>query len=233
MSFQTFLLQNNAVADTVATESAQQSIRLIDLLLKGGFFMIPILILSIIAFYIFFERLFAFKSANKDPDDLIDSVEDHMLDGNLNAALATCQQHETPVARILEKGLKRIGKEVRTIESSMENEAQLELFRLEKRLPMLATIAGAAPMVGFLGTVTGMIKAFYDLSSNAEGGVIDSGLLASGIYEAMVTTAAGLTVGIIAYIGYNILVAQLNKVTYTMEYSASQFLDILQEPVRK
>lgn len=225
-----FILQTAAVTDTVATQAGQGGIRLLDLLLKGGFFMIPILILSIIAVYIFFERLFAFKTANQDPDHIIDSVEEHMHAGNLNAALAACQQHETPVARVLEKGLKRIGKEVKYIESAMENEAQLELFKLEKRLPLLATIAGVAPMVGFLGTVTGMIKAFYDLSANAEGGVVDSGLLAGGIYEAMVTTAAGLTVGIIAYVAYNLLVAQLNKITYTMEYSSNQFLDILQEP---
>ncbi len=226
------LLQTNAVSDTLSTQTAQEGISYLSLLMKGGFFMIPILILSILAFFIFFERLFAFRAASQNPDSILNSVENHMLSGNLNAAIAACQQHETPTARVLEKGLKRIGKDVKQIESSMENEAQLELFQLEKRLPMLATIAGAAPMIGFLGTVTGMIKAFYDLSANAQGGMVDSGLLAEGIYEAMVTTASGLVVGIIAYIGYNILVAQLNKISYSIEYSANQFLDILQEPVK-
>jgi len=224
-----FLLQANT--DTLATETAQSGISLFQLLMKGGFFMIPILILSILALFIFFERLFTINQAIKEPEALMGTVSKHILNGNVNGAIAACQEKETPIGRIIEKGLRRLGKPMKSIEKAMEGVAKLELLQLEKRLPLLATIAGAAPMVGFLGTVTGMIKAFYDLANNADGGVIDSGLLANGIYEALITTAAGLTVGIIAYIGYNFLAARINKVIFQIENASNQLSDLLQEPV--
>lgn len=216
-------------SDTTAlVQATETKMSLFELLMKGGFFMIPIFILSIIAIYIFIERYLKIKEASKIDPDFMSNIRDYMLGGNIDAAVNLCKTADTPVSRMILKGLKRIGKPLSGINETIENVGKLELLRLEKRLPTLATIAGAAPMIGFLGTVTGMIKAFFNIAN--AGNNINPGLLAGGIYEAMLTTAAGLTVGIIAFIGYNILVAMVEKVIYKMEANSIEFLDLLQEP---
>lgn len=218
----------NTIPTTAVAEETKLSI--LELLIKGGYFMIPILLLSVLAIYIFIERYFKIKKASKINDGFMRTVRDYMLGGNVDAAVAVCQQEDSPIARMIEKGLKGLGKPIRDIEATIENVGKLELLQLEKRLSTLALVSGVAPMIGFLGTVTGMIRAFFNLSN--AGNNIDPGLLAGGIYEAMLTTAAGLSVGIIAYIGYNILVAMVEKVIYRMEASSMEFLDVLQEPAR-
>ena len=196
---------------------------------KGGLeFMIPLLILSIIAIYIFIERYIKIWNASRIDRDFLDRIEQNMLAGNISAATDLCRNNDTPIARMIEKGIDRIGKPLRSIEVAIENEGNIELLKLEKRLAALAMIAGAAPMIGFLGTVTGMIEAFYNMS-NATGN-IDPGMLAGGIYKALITTAAGLTIGIIAFIGYNILVSMVQKVIFEMEYNTVKFVDFLQKP---
>lgn len=220
-----FLLQ---ATDTAAVVVKEESISLFQLLMKGGWFMIPIFLLFFIAIVLFVDRYIAISKARRVNMDFMQNVRDYMIGGNRDAALAVCQQEDTPVARMVEKGLKRLGKPIESIESSIENVGKLELLQLEKRLPMIATIAGVAPMIGFLGTVTGMIRAFFNLSK--AGTNIDPGLLAGGIYEAMLTTAAGLSVGIVAYIFYNVLVAMIQRVVYKMQSTSTTFMDVLQEP---
>ncbi|AEV32757.1 MotA/TolQ/ExbB proton channel family protein [Owenweeksia hongkongensis] len=195
----------------------------------GGILIMSVLfILSIIAVYIFIERFNSIKKANKIDVNFINNIKDHVSQGRLDAAKALCQSQDTPVARMIQKGISRIGKPLKDITSAIENTGKLEISRLEKNLAALATIAGAAPMIGFLGTVIGMILAFHEMA--AAGGQIDIEMLAEGIYTAMTTTVAGLAVGIVAYIGYNVLVARVDKVVYNMEANTVEFLDLLHEP---
>ncbi len=220
-------------ADTTAAvaETGPDQLRIIDLLLKGGWaFMIPLLILSILAVYIFIERWIVINSAARVDKNFMTGIRESMLKGNIKGAIQSCQEEDTPIARMVEKGIKRIGKPLRSIEVAIENVGKLELLKLENRLTTLATIAGAAPMIGFLGTVTGMINAFYQIA-NADSNV-DPGVLAGGIYQALVTTAAGLAIGIIAFIGYNFLVSRVQKVIYKMEATTVDFVDFLQEPAK-
>ncbi len=201
---------------------------LLDLTLKGGPIMIPIGILSIIGVYLLIERYLTIKKAGKLDPLFMKRIKDMVLDGNIKGASSLCETSDTPVARMLEKGLSRIGKPLKDIHVAVENTGRLEVYKLEKGMPMMATISGAAPMLGFLGTVTGMINTFKALSEQAE--TIDAGLLSGGIYEAMVTTVAGLIVGICAYISYNLLTAMIEKVINKMEATTVEFLDILHEP---
>jgi len=202
--------------------------RIIELLLKGGFMMIPIFLLSILAVYIFVERMLTIKKASQVGDSFFDNVKNLVLKGDISAAKIICAQNDTPIAKMIEKGVSRLGSELKNIEASIENVGKIEIYKLEKNLSMLATISGAAPMIGFLGTVTGMIRAFMAIAQ--EEGTVSPKLLSSGIYEAMLTTAAGLFVGIIAYLGYNYLVTRVQKLVYRMEYTSINFLDLLQEP---
>lgn len=218
-----------SVADPLTQPPVEESLSLLDLLMKGGFFMIPLILLSIIAVYLFVERYIVIRKASKVDERFLNNVRDYMVAGNISAAAAACKTEDTPVARMIEKGLRRIGKPIDTIKAAIENVGQLELQKLETRLAAIATISGVAPMVGFLGTVTGMIRAFFNISK--AGAQVDPGMLAGGIYEAMLTTAAGLIVGIMAYIFYNILVSMLDKVIYKMEASTVEFVDLLQDPV--
>ncbi len=190
--------------------------------------MIPILLLSFLAVYLFIERWLTIKKASRIDSDFMSNIRSYMLSGNLNSAEALCKSQNTPIARMIGKGIQRIGKPLSAINASIENVGKLELYKLEKRLAVLATIAGAAPMIGFLGTVTGMIRAFYNIAK--AGSTVDPGILAGGIYEALITTAAGLTVGILAYIGYNFLVTMIDRVVHTMEATSVEFIDLLQEP---
>ncbi len=206
------------------------SMPLWDLTLKGGWIMIPIAVLSIIAVYIFVERYFAIRKASKTDENFMNRIKDYIHDGKIESALALCKSTDSPIARMIEKGIERIGRPLSDINTAIENVGRLEIFKLERGLPAMATAAGGAPMLGFLGTVTGMVKAFYDMSM--AGNNIDIGILSSGIYEAMVTTVAGLTVGIIAYFGYNVLVANIEKVVNSLEANTTEFMDLLNEPVK-
>ena len=207
---------------------ALETITVLELLLNGGYMMIPIVLLWIAAIYIFVERLLLIKNSSKTPESFKDQIRSSVLAGDVDGARALCIQTDTPVARMIEKGISRIGSPLKNIEVSIENIGKIEIYRLEKNLSMLATISGAAPMIGFLGTVTGMIQAFIAIAQ--EEGAVSPKLLSSGIYEAMITTAAGLFVGILAYLGYNYLVTRVQKLVHRMEYTAIDFVDLLQEP---
>jgi len=215
------------VTDTPVT-SPEQAISIWELTLAGGPLMIPLALCSIIAVYIFVERIRTINKANVSSEAFMGRIKELVLKGDINGAKILCSQHDTPVARMIEKGVSRIGSPLKNIEASIENVGKIEVFRLEKNLSVLATIAGAAPMIGFLGTVIGMVSAFIAIAQ--EEGSVSPKLLADGIYTAMVTTVAGLIVGIIAYLGYNFLVTRVSKVIHRMEYSSIEFIDLLQEP---
>jgi biopolymer transport protein ExbB len=224
----TQLLQVVAVgADTTSSTNVKASVSILELLLKGGWVMIPLFILSIVTIYIFIERMLTLKKAAKHPGEFMDKVKTLVLEGDVKGARMVCTHSDTPIARMIEKGVTRIGSPLKNIEASIENVGKIEVYKLERNLPMLATISGAAPMIGFFGTVTGMIQAFIAIAQ--EEGSVSPKLLSSGIYEAMITTAAGLTVGILAYLCYNYLVAQVSKIVHKMEYNSIEFIDLLQE----
>jgi len=206
----------------------QDTLSMMDLLLKGGYMLIPILILSLVAVYIFVERILTIRKASQTPGQFIDNIKKLVLDGDISGATLLCTQTETPISKMIEKGIARIGNPLKNIEVSIENVGKIEIYKLEKNLSLLATISGAAPMLGFLGTVTGMIQAFMAIAQ--EEGSVSPKLLSEGIYEAMITTAAGLIVGIVAYLGYNYLVTRVQKLIHKMEYNSIDFIDLLQEP---
>ncbi|PCJ82582.1 MAG: biopolymer transporter ExbB [Bacteroidetes bacterium] len=213
--------------------SEEKTLSVVDLIVNGGagsIIIISILfVLLFVALYIYFERVFAIKAASKIDENFMNQIRDHVMNGKLEAAKILCAQTDSPVARLTEKGISRIGKPLDDINTAIENAGTLEVYKLEKNVSILATVAGAAPMIGFLGTVIGMILAFHEMASS--GGQAEMGTLASGIYTAMTTTAAGLVVGIIAYIGYNHLVNRTDKVIHKMEANAVDFLDLLNEPL--
>jgi len=217
----------NTVATTPATQEFE-TLTLWALMLKGGWFMVPLAILSVVAIYIFIERFLAINRASREETNFMNNIRDFIHDGKLDSALSLCKHNNSPIARMIEKGLLRIGKPLSDVNAAIENVGKLEVNKLEKNIAALATVAGAAPMIGFLGTVSGMINAFYNMSK--AGNNIDIGLLSGGIYEAMVTTLAGLVVGIIGYICYNILVARVEKVVFMLEARATEFMDLLNEP---
>ena len=206
------------------------SLSIWDLTLKGGPIMIPIALLSILGIYIFIERYIIIGRASKEDSNFMNNIRDFMHNGRLDSALSLCHNNNTPIARMIEKGLQRLGRPLGDINAAIENVGSLEVAKLEKNISLLATVSGAAPMLGFLGTVTGMVKAFYDMSM--AGNNLDIQLLSSGIYQAMVTTVAGLIVGIIAYFCYNILVARVQKIVFTLQFRASEFMDLLHEPAK-
>ncbi|UII74863.1 MotA/TolQ/ExbB proton channel family protein [Flagellimonas sp. HMM57] len=220
-------------ADLGASMSEEKTLSVIDLIVDGGTGSIIIIavlfVLLFTALYIYFERIFAIKAASKIDKNFMNQIRDHVMSGKLEAAKLLCAQTDSPVARLTEKGVSRIGKPLDDINTAIENAGTLEVYKLEKNVSVLATVAGAAPMIGFLGTVIGMILAFHEMASS--GGQAEMGSLASGIYTAMTTTVAGLVVGIIAYIGYNHLVNRTDKVVHKMEANAVEFLDLLNEPI--
>jgi biopolymer transport protein ExbB len=215
-----------------AAEAAQQapppSLDLLSLTMKGGIIMIPIALMSLIAVYITVERYLSIKKAGKTDPTFMANIKDMVVNGNIKGAKALCEKTDTPIARILAKGISRIGKPLKNIDVTIENAGNLEIYQLEKGMATLATISGAAPMLGFLGTVTGMVTAFYNMT--VAGGNLTVNLLAGGIYEALVTTVAGLVVGIFAYIAYNQLTSMIEKIIYKMEATSVEFIDLLQEP---
>ncbi|MFA9370584.1 MAG: MotA/TolQ/ExbB proton channel family protein [Labilibaculum antarcticum] len=222
--------QNEALLEGQGAEATEISLNFIDLAFKGGWIMVPIIALSAIAMYIFFERFYAIRKATKVDSNFMNRIRDYIHEGKMDSALALCESNDTPVSKMISKGIKRIGRPLNDVNAAIENIGNLEVSKLEKNLPTLATVAGAAPMIGFLGTVMGMIQAFYDMST--AGNNIDVSLLSHGIYTAMVTTVAGLIVGIIAYFAYNILVAKVEKVVFTMEATTTEFMDLLNEPIK-
>lgn len=226
------LLQIQQAGNTVdlAPEATEETISLLELALKGGIIMIPLLLFSILAVYIIIERYVAIKKANKIEINFMNKIRDFIHSGNIDAARALCKNTVNPIARMMEKGINRIGKPLNDIEKAIENVGNIEVVKLEKGLSTLATVAGAAPMIGFLGTVLGMIKAFYNMSK--AGKQVEISMLSGGMYEAMVTTVAGLFVGLIALIAYNLLSAMVQKVIYKMETSSIEFMDLLQEPAK-
>lgn len=214
-------------------EQVEKTLSVMDLILNGGTGSILIItvlfVLLAVALYIYFERLFAIKAASKIDSNFMNQIRDYVVNHKIEAAQDLCKQTDSPVARLTEKGIARIGKPLDDINTAIENAGTLEVYKLEKNVSVLATVSGAAPMIGFLGTVIGMIIAFHEMASS--GGQAEMGLLAGGIYTAMTTTVAGLIVGIIAYIGYNHLVNITNKVVHKMQANAVDFLDLLNEPV--
>lgn len=196
----------------------------------GGQIIIAILVVLLaVALYIYFERFFAIKAASKTDSNFMNQIKDHVSQGKLDSAKVLCAQGKSPASRLIEKGISRIGKPLEDINTAIENAGRLEIYKLEKNVSVLATIAGAAPMIGFLGTVIGMIVAIHEIAN--AGGQIDIKMLSDGLYTAMTTTVAGLIVGIISYIQYNHLVVRTNKVVYEMEAKSVEFLDLLNEPI--
>ena len=223
--------------DTLATaaeavpQQQEMSYSLISLAAKGGWLMIILLILSILAIYIFGSRWWMIYKAGKNDPHFMDEIRSLIHDGKIRSAVELCRKQDSPVARLVEKGIERIGRPLQDIQTAVENTGNVEVARLEKGLPMLATIAGGAPMIGFLGTVMGMIQAFFNMAN--AGNNIDITLLSSGIYTAMVTTVGGLIVGIIAYFGYNYLSSRISNLVFMMESTTIEFMDILNEPSDK
>ena len=215
----------NTVAEQTATEPATMS--LWELACAGGWIMIVLLLLSLVAIYVFVAKYIELRKVNRPDDSFIARIKDYLQMGRKDSAIALCKEKNTPEARMIEKGLKRLGQPASEVLPAIENVGSYEVGRLERGLPLLATIAAGAPMIGFLGTVTGMVQAFFDLA-NASGG-IDISLLSSGIYQALVTTVGGLIVGIVTLFLYNYLVGQINRIVNRLEANTLDFMDVINE----
>jgi biopolymer transport protein ExbB len=218
----------------VNEESAKKTLSIYKLIMEGGMggkiIMAILFVLLIVAVFIYFERLFAIKAASKVDKNFMNQIKDNVSRGRIEAARMLCaQQSKSSVAKLIEKGISRIGKPLADINTAIENAGRLEIYKLEKNVSVLATISGAAPMIGFLGTVIGMILSIFEIANS--GGSIDIKTMADGLYTAMTTTVGGLVVGIIAYVAYNHLVVKTDKVVYQMEAQSVEFLDLLNEPV--
>ena len=224
------LLQAVALTEQ-ATQAAEKTMGFGELFMAGGWLMWPLLLLGGVVIFIFVERFIAIRNASNIDPNFMNRLRDMICDGKIEAALRLCKKNPTPIARMMEKGINRIGRPMNDIQTSIENIANLEVSKLESGLPLLATIASGAPMLGFLGTVLGMVKAFMQMSQ--AGGVVDMSALSGGMYVAMITTVAGLIVGIPAHFGYNYLVARIEKLIFRMEANSIAFMDILNQPFEK
>jgi len=220
-----------APAAQTAPQQQEMSYSLISMAAKGGVLMIVLLILSILAIYIFGQKWYMIHQAGKIDRNFMNDIRDYIHDGKLKSATTLCEKYNSPVARLVQKGIERIGRPLSDIQTAVENVGNAEVARLEKGLPILATIAGGAPMIGFLGTVLGMVQAFFNMSQ--AGNNIDITLLSSGIYTAMITTVGGLIVGIVAYFGYNYLSSNISDLVFKMESATIDFMDLLHEPADK
>jgi len=218
-----------AGAEPIENASAMK-LTLLDLTIKGGWVMIPIILLSFVAAYIFIERYYVIRNATKEDNNFMNRIKDYIHDGKLDAALALCRSTDSPSARMVEKGITRLGRPLQDISTAIENVGKLEISKLEKGFPTLATITGAEPMLGFLGTVIGMVQSFYAMSQ--AGNNIEVSMMSDGIYTALITTVAGLIVGILGYFAYNTLVVRVEKVVFNLEATLTEFMDILNEPVK-
>ncbi|MCX6302117.1 MAG: MotA/TolQ/ExbB proton channel family protein [Bacteroidia bacterium] len=217
---------------TLPVETAGQTdLTILDFAIKGGWVMIPIILLSFVAVYIFVERYYVIRKATKDDQNFMNRIKDYIHDGKIEAAVALCKSTDSPSARMVEKGITRLGRPLQDITTAIENVGKLEIAKLEKSFPTLATITGAEPMLGFLGTVIGMVQSFYAMSQ--AGNNIEVSLLSDGIYTALITTVAGLIVGILGYFAYNVLVVRVERVVFNLEATLTEFMDILNEPVKK
>jgi biopolymer transport protein ExbB len=216
-----------AAVGAEATEAVNE-ITLWTLIQAGGWIMIPIFLLSFVSIFLLVERYLSYIKYDKDPQGFLDKIKGYVMEGDVKSAMMHSESVKTPFARMINKGLSKIGSPLSNIEASIENVGKIELYNLEKNLAWLASIAGLAPMLGFLGTVTGMIQAFIAIAQ--EEGTISPKLLSSGMYEAMVTTVAGLVVGIIALASYNFLVGKVQRIIHQMEYASIEFLELLQQP---
>ena len=225
--------------NTTATEAVaevlpageEMSFSLIGMAAKGGWLMLVLLALSIIAIYIFGQKWWMIRKAGRIDKNFMKDIHDFIHEGKIKSAVSLCEKYDSPVARLVEKGIERMGRPLQDIQTAVENTGNVEVARLEKGLPILATIAGGAPMIGFLGTVMGMIQAFFNMSQ--AGNNIDITLLSGGIYTAMVTTVGGLIVGILAYLGYNYLTSSISNLVFRMESTTIDFMDLLHEPADK
>ncbi|HPB13103.1 MAG TPA: MotA/TolQ/ExbB proton channel family protein [Bacteroidales bacterium] len=226
MGFLQLLMQEGQEAATMAAEK----LTLLDFAIKGGWVMIPIVLLFLVATYIFIERLYVIKKASKQDFNFMNRIKDYIHDGKIDAAIALCKSTDSPSARMVEKGISRLGRSLQDISTAIENVGKLEISKLERGFPTLATIAGAEPMLGFLGTVIGMVKSFYNMEQ--AGNNIDISIMSGGIYTALITTVAGLIVGILGYFAYNTLVVRTEKVVFNLEATMTEFLDILNEPLK-
>jgi biopolymer transport protein ExbB len=221
-----------AATSTVAAPPVMEtpSLTLLELLVKGGPIMIPLGLLSVAGLFIFFERLFTIRKFSNIDQNFLNQIRDFMHQGNIDAAKSLCKNTNSPVARMVYKGLMRIGKPVKEIEGAIENIGKLEIYQMEKNLGLLGTIASIAPMFGFLGTIFGVIKIFYNISLADN---ISIGLIAGGLYEKMITSASGLLIGIFAYIAHHYLILMIDRVVNKMEINAIEFIDLLEEPVKR
>ena len=232
-------LQAATVADTLTggnpvltpLASGEPQMNLLEMAMKGGWIMLVLALLSVVCFYIFFERLAFIRKAGKEDPLFMERIRDYIRSGEVKSAINYCRITNTPTARMIEKGITRMGRPVADVQAAIENTGNIEVAKLENGLPVVATISGGAPMIGFLGTVIGMVQTFMDMS--AAGGTVDMALLSSGMYVAMITTVGGLLVGIPAYFGYNYLVAAIEKLVFRMEANSIAFMDILNQPVQK
>ncbi len=210
-------------------QPVEESINLWTMAQYGGWIMIVLALLLAWAIYIFIERMVVLKTATKEDKSFMDRIRDYIHDGKIDSALNLCKQTNTPASRMIEKGITRIGRPMQDVQVAVENVGNLEVGKLEKGLVIMATIAGGAPMLGFLGTVLGMIRTFYNMAQTS-GGVIEMSALSTGMYEAMVTTVGGLIVGILAMFAYNMLVARIDRVVRLLEARTMEFMDLLNEP---
>jgi biopolymer transport protein ExbB len=217
------------VAQTATDANHDGNISLYELLTLGGWLMLPLALLFLLTLYVFFERLAAIRKASRIDENFMNIVRDHIVNGNVSAARSFAKNTNNPVARIIDKGIQRLGKDIDVIEKSMENVGKQEVYRLERNLSVLSLIAGIAPMFGFLGTIVGMFKLFYNLASTGD---FTIQTMAAGIYTKMITSASGLIIGLLAYIAHNYLATQADKTANRMEASSAEFLDMLQEPAR-
>jgi len=209
--------------------AAPEKMKIFDLLANGGPLMIPLALLLLLAIFFFIERVLAINKASKIDGNFMNIIRDHIVSGNVTAARSLAKNTDNAVARIIDKGLQRIGKPIEAIEKSMENVGKLEMYKMERNVSILSIVAGMAPMVGFLGTIFGMIQLFSNINST---GKFDLNTIAGGIYVKMITSATGLIIGLMAYVAYNYLNTQIDKTANKMEASSSEFLDVLQEPTK-
>lgn len=225
-------LDTGVIADAMQTSEAmipqEAKMNLMEMAVKGGWLMLVLLALSIIAIYIFGKKWWMIHQASRIDDNFMRDIRDYIHEGKLKSALSLCEKYDSPVARLVEKGISRIGRPLDDIQAAIENTGNTEVARLEKGLPILGSISGGAPMIGFLGTVLGMVQAFFNMAQ--AGSNIDITLLSSGIYTAMITTVGGLIVGILAYFGYNYLTSNISDLVFKMESTTIDFMDLLHEP---
>ena len=221
-----------AVSDTVASaagKTAEASQSYWDLAVQGGWIMIVLAVLSVLAIYIFIDKYIAMRKASKNQDGFMQNIKNYIKEGKIDQAIDNCRNNDSPISRMIEKGIQRIGRPLNDVNTAIENVGKQEIAKLEKGLALLATIAGGAPMIGFFGTVTGMVQSFSSMA--AAGNALEITDLAGGIETALVTTVGGLFVGIIAYFAYNILVAKVNNLVNDLESKTTEFMDVLNEPV--